>query len=97
MENLVGKGENVGYQHFPLFQQGFHMIIIKGSFQLGIFWKGRKYCWKRKFSFLPESLQQFMETDFCKRINPLPDEKSLDWFKLKEIAYDILKCIKSEN
>ena len=25
--------------------------------------------------------------------NPLPDEKILDWSKLKEIADDILKCI----
>ena len=25
--------------------------------------------------------------------NPLPDDKVLDWFKLKEIADDILKCI----
>ena len=26
-------------------------------------------------------------------INPLPDNKILDWPKLKQIAYDILKCI----
>ena len=26
-------------------------------------------------------------------LNPLPDDKILDWFKLKEIADDILKCI----
>ena len=25
--------------------------------------------------------------------NPLPDDKILDWFKLKQIADDILKCI----
>ena len=29
--------------------------------------------------------------------NPLPDEKILDWSKLKEIADDILKCIESEK
>ena len=30
-------------------------------------------------------------------IKPLPDEKILDWSKLKEIADDILKCIESEK
>ena len=28
--------------------------------------------------------------------NPLPDEKNLNWSKLKEIADDILKCIEIE-
>ena len=27
------------------------------------------------------------------RLNPLPDDKILDWFKLKQIADDILKYI----
>ena len=27
------------------------------------------------------------------RVNSLPDNKILDWFKLKQIADDILKCI----
>ena len=26
-------------------------------------------------------------------INPLPDDKILDWSKMKQIADDILKCI----
>ena len=26
-------------------------------------------------------------------VNPLPDDKILDWSKLKQIAKDILKCI----
>ena len=30
-------------------------------------------------------------------LNPLPDEKILDWSKLKDIADDILKCIESEK
>ena len=29
--------------------------------------------------------------------NPLPDDKILDWSKLKQIADDILKCIKNEK
>ena len=28
----------------------------------------------------------------CAVFNPLPDDKILDWFKLKQIADDILKC-----
>ena len=31
------------------------------------------------------------------RLNPLPDDKILDWSKLKEIADDILKCIENEK
>ena len=39
---------------------------------------------------------QFQRTLFlC--FNPLPDERILDWSKLKEIAEDILKCIESEK
>ena len=26
-------------------------------------------------------------------VNPLPDDKMFDWFKLKQITDDILKCI----
>ena len=29
--------------------------------------------------------------------NPLPDDKISDWSKFKEIADDILKCIKNEK
>ena len=31
------------------------------------------------------------------RINPLLDNKILDWSKLKEIIDDILRCIQNEN
>ena len=30
-------------------------------------------------------------------VNPLPDDKILDWSKLKQIADDILKCILNEK
>ena len=42
--------------------------------------------------------------EFCKgmfliffSINPLPDDKILDWSKLKQITDDILKCIQNGN
>ena len=36
---------------------------------------------------------QHEDTFFC--FNPLPDDKVLDWSKIKQIADDILKCKKS--
>ena len=30
-------------------------------------------------------------------LNPLPDDKILDWSKLKQISEDILKCIQNEK
>ena len=36
LENLVGKGENAGYQHFPHFPRGFQRAFYTGSFNLGI-------------------------------------------------------------
>ena len=32
---------------------------------------------------------------FWATFNPLPDDKISDWSKLKQIADDILKCIKN--
>ena len=31
-ENIVGKGENAGYQHFLLFQQCFQGLLSSGSY-----------------------------------------------------------------
>ena len=31
------------------------------------------------------------------RVNPFPNNKILDWSNLKQIANNILKCIKNEN
>ena len=35
-ENLVGKGENAGYQHFLLFPQCFQKAFYTGSLNVGI-------------------------------------------------------------
>ena len=37
-ENIVGKGENAGYQHFLLFPQCFHQFSSSGSLKVGIVW-----------------------------------------------------------
>ena len=37
-ENIVGKGENAGYQHFLLFLQCFQKPSVSGSLKVGIVW-----------------------------------------------------------
>ena len=36
VENIVGKGENAGHQHFQLFLQYFQKASCKGSLKVGI-------------------------------------------------------------
>ena len=38
VENIVGKGENAGYQHFLLFPQCFQKASFQGSLKVGIVW-----------------------------------------------------------
>ena len=38
VENIVGKGENAGYQHFLLFPQYFQKVSPLGSLKVGIVW-----------------------------------------------------------
>ena len=38
VENIVGKGENAGYQHFLLFPQCFQKFCAPGSLKVGIVW-----------------------------------------------------------
>ena len=40
VENIVGKGENAGYQHFILFQQCFFLkgFFFSGSLKVGFVW-----------------------------------------------------------
>ena len=38
VENIVGKGENAGYQHFLLFPQCFLKVSFSRSLQVGIVW-----------------------------------------------------------
>ena len=35
VENIVGKGENVGHQHFLLFPQYYHEAIYPGALKVG--------------------------------------------------------------
>ena len=38
VENIVGKGENAGYQHFLLFPQCFQKATFSGSLKVRIDW-----------------------------------------------------------
>ena len=38
VENIVGKEENAGYQHFLLFPQCFQEASLPGSLKVGIVW-----------------------------------------------------------
>ena len=38
VENIVGKGENAGYQHFLLFPQCFQKASFPGQLKVGILW-----------------------------------------------------------
>ena len=42
VENIVGKGENAGYQHFLLFPQCFQNVSFSGSLKVDIVWKRDK-------------------------------------------------------
>ena len=37
-ENIVGKGENAGYQHFLLFPQCFQRLSFSGPLKVGVVW-----------------------------------------------------------
>ena len=37
-QNIVGKGENAGYQHFLLFPPCFQKASYKGPLKVGIVW-----------------------------------------------------------
>ena len=45
----------------------------------------------------PILLCKVIQSKHPDNLNQLPDDKILDWFKLKQIAYDILKCIYNER
>ena len=53
VENIVGKGENAGYQHFLLFLQCFQKTSNPGSLKVGILW------------FASYRLTLFSDNNFC--------------------------------
>ena len=49
VENIVGKGENAGYQHFLLFQQCFEKASFPDASKDVIVWEWLKYTNSIKF------------------------------------------------
>ena len=46
-----------------------------------------------KGEMLVTSILNLDQFKILSSVNPLPDDKGLDWYKLKQIADNILKCI----
>ena len=42
VENIVGKRENAGYQHFLLFPQSFEKVFLSGHLKIRIVWSRLK-------------------------------------------------------
>ena len=43
VENIVGEGENAGYQHFLLFPQCFQELSFPEVLKVGIVWQRDEY------------------------------------------------------
>ena len=73
-----------------------YIIVFCKPFQFGSL---KLVVWERvKYLLLHLKHSKFRGTFIIiVTVNPLPDEKNLDWSKLKEIADNILKCIESEK
>ena len=68
VENIVGKGENAGYQHFLLFPQCFQRVSLSGSLKVGI--GGKELIEQEKmmvtfslFHYFKEKLQNLSYTE----------------------------------
>ena len=56
VKNIVGKGENAGYQHFLLFPPCFQRASFPGSLKVGIEWlRVKTISKKRKFPSLHDN------------------------------------------
>ena len=74
--------------------KSFENIKVKGDIALNDQFLLFPQCFLPKLrSFC--HLHQIQEAKICclGRLDPLPDDKILDWSKLKQIADNILKCI----
>ena len=55
VENIVGKGENAGYQHFLLFPQCFQKLSFSGSLKVGnVRYRVKKPCFPLLSRLMPE-------------------------------------------
>ena len=59
IENIVGKGENAGHQHFLLFPQCFQNASFQGSLKVRILWKRVKAMRRLKTSRICTTLLHY--------------------------------------
>ena len=78
VENTVGKGEIARYGAISPFPTVFSKACTADTSKPGL---------------VLERVNQSAEGTVMAAFNSLPDDKILDWSKLKKIADDILKCI----
>ena len=57
VENIVGKGENAGYQLFLLFPQCFQKAFLSGSLKVRIVWESVKSSQNSEFYQILENLE----------------------------------------
>ena len=55
VENIVGEGENAGYQHFLLLPQCFQKALSSGDSKVVTVWKGVETAW---LDFFPDVADQ---------------------------------------
>ena len=106
-EKIEGKGENTGNQHFLLSQNVFYPAKTNFNFSVTFILSSANafsldqskilsFGKMVKHSFHSKSNSTTnLQSKNCLNpsLNPLPDDKILDWPKLKQIADNILKCI----
>ena len=94
-KNIEVKGENAGNQHFLLVPHCFS-IVSRRSFMIlatcNLSSSNASNLDKSKTLSFGKELYPVLREGLIFIVNPLTDNKILDWSKLKEIADDILKC-----
>ena len=81
-ENYLGNREKAANQHFLLFSNCFLLFHRQiNPFELH----------QNSHPVNAKDLNKYPK--FYALVNPLPDDKILDWTKLKQYADNILKCI----
>ena len=82
VENIVGKGENAGYQHFLLFPQCFQTTCFSGSLKVGTAWLRVKGLSMRGL----ETVNHFERLAFgCKRLKIFTRSNHTDFRNCKPL------------
>ena len=90
VENTVGKGEIARYEQFLLLPQCFLKVCFPGASKGVIVWEWVIIC----MVVMLMVVMMMIKTTKMMMINLLPDDKILDWSKLKALADDKLKVAK---